>query len=100
MLQKNHLPPPWPVTEQAPAEIRTGGATPTFVSAEDFDQTGILTGVDPCESRYWWMQELYGPEADVPEPDQSPERRPDTAGLRPGGSQATRRSTVGTTTAA
>ncbi len=34
-----------------------------FVSAEDFDSTGILTGVDPCESRYWWLAELYGPEA-------------------------------------
>ncbi len=33
-----------------------------FVSAEDFDATGILTGVDPCESRYWWVPELYGPE--------------------------------------
>jgi hypothetical protein len=23
----------------------------------------VLTGVDPCESRYWWMPELYGPDA-------------------------------------
>jgi hypothetical protein len=30
-----------------------------FASAEDYDGTGILTGVDPCESRYWWMPELY-----------------------------------------
>lgn len=30
----------------------------SFVSAEDFDGTGILAGVDPCESRYWWMPEL------------------------------------------
>lgn len=29
-----------------------------FASAEDYDATGILTGVDPCESRYWWMPEL------------------------------------------
>lgn len=29
-----------------------------FVSAEDFDRTGILAGLDPCESRYWWMPEL------------------------------------------
>lgn len=27
-------------------------------SAEDFDATGILRGIDPCESRYWWMPEL------------------------------------------
>jgi hypothetical protein len=33
-----------------------------FVSAEDFDGTGILTGIDPCASNYWWMPELYGPE--------------------------------------
>ena len=30
-----------------------------FASAEDYDSTGILTGVDPCESRYWWMPELH-----------------------------------------
>ncbi|MFM8707229.1 MAG: hypothetical protein ACKOHK_03865, partial [Planctomycetia bacterium] len=24
-----------------------------------YDATGILAGVDPCESRYWWMPELY-----------------------------------------
>jgi hypothetical protein len=30
-----------------------------FASAEDYDCTGILPGVDPCESRYWWMPELY-----------------------------------------
>jgi hypothetical protein len=33
-----------------------------FVSAEDFDATGILAGVDPCASNYWWMPELYGPD--------------------------------------
>jgi hypothetical protein len=31
-----------------------------FTSAEDFDATGILAGVDPCESRYWWLPELAG----------------------------------------
>jgi hypothetical protein len=31
-----------------------------FVSAEDFDSTGLLAGMDPCESRYWWMPELHG----------------------------------------
>jgi hypothetical protein len=29
-----------------------------FLSAEDFDATGILTGVEPCASSYWWMPEL------------------------------------------
>jgi hypothetical protein len=33
-----------------------------FVSAEDFDATGILAGVDPCASNYWWIPELYGPD--------------------------------------
>ena len=35
----------------------TPGSGP-FASAEDYDATGILTGFDPCESRYWWMPEL------------------------------------------
>lgn len=39
-----------------------GPAADAFVSAEDFDRTGILTGVDPCESRYWWLPELYAAE--------------------------------------
>jgi hypothetical protein len=34
------------------------------VSAEDFDGTGVLAGVDPCESRYWWIPELLAPEGD------------------------------------
>jgi hypothetical protein len=34
-----------------------------FVAADDFDSTGIMAGVDPSESRYWWVPELYGPEA-------------------------------------
>lgn len=39
----------------SPAAIAHG----PFASAEDYDATGILTGVDPCESRYWWMPELH-----------------------------------------
>jgi len=35
---------------------RAGGL---FASAEDYDATGILAGVDPCESRYWWMPDLF-----------------------------------------
>lgn len=64
MLQKNPLQPPRPF---APCESTTVGLArrtgTSFVSADDFDRTGILTGVDPCESRYWWLPELYGPEA-------------------------------------
>jgi hypothetical protein len=48
-----------------PARTAAAAARP-FVSAEDFDVTGMLTGVDPCESRYWWMPELYGPDGDAP----------------------------------
>ncbi len=40
---------------------RATPASLSFVSAEDFDGTGILAGVDPCESRYWWMPDLYEP---------------------------------------
>jgi hypothetical protein len=29
------------------------------MSAEDFDATGILTGVDLCASSYWWVPELH-----------------------------------------
>lgn len=37
----------------------------TFVSPEDFDPTGILTGVDPCASSYWWVPEMHA-EAERP----------------------------------
>jgi hypothetical protein len=41
--------------------LSMGGHRPAgdgFLSAEDFDATGILTGVEPCASSYWWMPEL------------------------------------------
>ncbi len=63
MLQKNPLYPPRPASpDQAPvrSERRADRAATRFVSAEDFDPTGILAGVDPCESRYWWLPELGG----------------------------------------
>lgn len=69
MLQKNPLAPPRP-PRAAPAAGRFTAADrlgPSFVSAEDFDGTGILAGVDPCESRYWWLPELGGP-AGGPDP--------------------------------
>lgn len=60
MLQKNPLAPPRP-PRPAPAAGRFPAPDrlrESFVSAEDFDGTGILAGVDPCESRYWWLPEL------------------------------------------
>lgn len=65
MLQRNPLQPPRPPVTQAPVPMGMVGTRRPFVSAEDFDVTGLLTGLDPCESRYWWMPELYGPEADA-----------------------------------
>ena len=42
-----------------------------FLSAEDFDATGILTGVEPCASSYWWIPELLsGSEAPSPMAEQ------------------------------
>jgi hypothetical protein len=69
-----------------------------FISAEDFDATGILTGVDPCASNYWWMPELYGPdrssgEAAAAGTDATAARRADR-------DQATRRSATRSTAAA
>ena len=66
MLQKNPLCPPLP--SQSPrvaVSATTVTAEGRFVSADDFDATGVLAGMDPCESRYWWMPELYGPDADA-----------------------------------
>jgi hypothetical protein len=57
MLRPNPLQPPRPFlppAESGPASQARAG----FISADDFDRTGILTGVDPCESRYWWLPEL------------------------------------------
>lgn len=67
MLQKNPLSPPRP----HPAPRATEPAAPTsarrraFLSAEDFDGTGVLAGLDPCESRYWWIPELAPPDAAI-----------------------------------
>jgi hypothetical protein len=66
MLDRNRLAASSHPTEPAHAGVATAwdqgwdlppGSGP-FASAEDYDATGILTGVDPCESRYWWMPEL------------------------------------------
>ena len=66
MLRPNpELPPrPSPTTPACPAAavgVRrpAGTESPGWWSAEDFDATGILAGIDPCESRYWWIAELH-----------------------------------------
>lgn len=72
-----------------------------FVSAEDFDATGILTGVDACASSYWWMPELHG--ADVgPDFSSAPVqvRLAESLAGRPDRDQATRRTASRTTAAA
>jgi hypothetical protein len=38
---------------------------PMFLSAEDFDRTGILAGVEPCASNYWWIPELHHTNTDL-----------------------------------
>ena len=62
MLERNRLQPPRP---SAPLQTAGGfdglaaGCAGLFASPEDYDATGILAGVDPYESCYWWMPELY-----------------------------------------
>lgn len=93
MLQKNPLQPPLPAKEpcRATASPRQPHQASPFVSAEDFDGTGILAGVDPCESWYWWLPELYGP---------APASRCDAAAAEAIVIQATRRTPSRTTAAA
>jgi hypothetical protein len=61
MLERNRLHPPRP---SAPTQTDgwfdgpTAGCGGLFASPQDYDSTGILAGVDPYESRYWWMPEL------------------------------------------
>jgi len=71
MLEKSRLNPPRRHREDAfrqPAEPTRTAASGLegsfFVSAEDFDGTGILAGCDPCASNYWWMPELFAAECD------------------------------------
>lgn len=67
MLQKNPLCPPLP---QLPSRVAGDGAgnlpsrSRPFIAPEDFDATGILAGMDACESRYWWLPELHADAAD------------------------------------
>lgn len=77
MLERNRLQPPrpsappqtngWsdvpsaysPASYSPASDALDGACAGLFASAEDYDATGILTGVDPSESCYWWMPELY-----------------------------------------
>jgi len=57
MLQKNSLCPPRSlIPEHRPG---VSGDRRLFLTAEDFDITGILIGVDACASRYWWVPALH-----------------------------------------
>lgn len=62
MLRPNPLQPPRPFSPPAGSPAVTG-CDSSFISAEDYDRTGILAGVDVCESRYWWLPELHSPGA-------------------------------------
>ena len=70
MLRKNPLQPPRPFTAapSAAASVAQPAQPTGFLVAEDFDSTGIMAGVDPSESRYWWLPELYGPESAPTDP--------------------------------
>lgn len=62
MLERNRLQPPRPSAPLQTASSFDGpvtGCAGLFASPEDYDATGILAGVDPCESRYWWIPDLY-----------------------------------------
>ncbi len=62
MLRINPLQPPRPFAAHAARGPIPESRGPAFVAADDYDSTGIMAGVDPSESRYWWLPELYGPE--------------------------------------
>ena len=107
MLQKNPLCPPLPSQPQpAAATVALIAAATTrpnegrFVSADDFDATGVLAGMDPSESRYWWMPELYGPDSETASAARPAAGRMLADALAQAPRQATRRSTSRSTAAA
>lgn len=61
MLEFNHLNPPqsYRTPTASPPAAALAMNRRVFVSADDFDGTGILAGCDPCASSYWWMPELH-----------------------------------------
>jgi len=110
MLQKNLLQPPRPFVESGSPGIHADSIATAmpFISAEDFDSTGILAGVDPCESLYWWIPDLYGPDAVGPARNAAPACPADNGRARGPSAgeparpeiQATRRTASRTTAAA
>lgn len=108
MLERNRLQPPRP---SAPLQTAGGfdgsatGCAGLFASPEDYDATGILAGVDPYESCYWWMPELYAsPTASVTVPEEvdtgAPPRRSGLAEWLMRAGQAARRTPSRSTAAA
>ncbi len=75
-------------------------ADPAFLTADDFDATGILAGVDAFASSYWWVAELQSAETGVSQPEAEPGGPPATAPGLPPRHQAARRSTSRSSTAA
>jgi hypothetical protein len=66
MLDTNRLQPPRRCQTPSPASQGPASAGRTrrddrFISADDFDATGILAGMDLCASSYWWVPELHAP---------------------------------------
>lgn len=59
MLVTNRSHPPRSIAPARAEASRVSSGESPFVSAEDFDHTGILTGVDPYASSYWWFPELH-----------------------------------------
>lgn len=60
MLERNRPTPALPSTPSLSGDwLEARAAGGLFASAEDYDATGILAGVDLCESRYWWMPDLF-----------------------------------------
>lgn len=63
MLERNCPAPALPSASARSGDWTDGaGIGGVFASAEDYDATGILAGVDPYESRYWWMPDLFAAE--------------------------------------
>lgn len=95
MLERNRLQPPRP---SAPPQTAgwcdgfPGTCGGLFASAEDYDATGILAGVDPCESRYWWMPELFSSLASTGERSAASSPEPLTAGAEEAAGNGQRRS--------
>lgn len=82
----------------APWSIDAVPVDPAFLTAEDFDATGILAGVDTCASSYWWVAELQSASADTVAPGVEAGGTPQA--VPPARHQAARRSASRSSTAA